>query len=157
MPGFLQGLLAGPLFAPDAIAGDNRARPVATMAAVDKDWGWQRLNDRQRLHNLLGRRPAIALHGQVGVRDAVGASRSRFHCPDLVGLPEVQDGFDAQLLEIADAKGVGLGAAIKAVVDLAEVDNAFAGWHAPLPRAGQAPVSEQQRDEKLKQTRSQGA
>src|ERR1022692_1273909 len=67
MLGFLQSLFARPLVMLDAIAGDNRARPVTPAPAMDEDRRRQGFNERQRLGDLLGSWPANAGHGHVGI------------------------------------------------------------------------------------------
>jgi hypothetical protein len=66
-------------------------------------------------------RPAYALQGDVGVGDAAGTGLCRLCCPDIVGQAQVDDALDAKPGEVPDAGRIGLRAALKAVVDYAEV------------------------------------
>ena len=50
--GFLQGRLARPIVMLDAIAGNDRARPVASMLTVDEDGPGQGFNEGQELCHL---------------------------------------------------------------------------------------------------------
>src|ERR1017187_10643056 len=144
MLGFLQCQRARPPVVPDTITGDDRARPVTPMLAVDEDWGRQAVNDRQRLSDLFMRWPRNAIHRHVGIDNSVGGSLGLLPFPCLIAHAQVEDGLDAQLLEVLDPNGVGLGPAIEAVIHLAEVNNAFAGRHPALPRAGRVSGGEEQ-------------
>jgi hypothetical protein len=120
----------------DAIAGNDRARPVASVLTVDEDGAGRGFNEGQKGCHLGIQWQAKAFEGHIGVVNAVGFGFECLPGSDVVGQAEVDDGLDAEPGEGLDAGRVRLGAAIEAVADLAEVANAFAGRQAPLARGG---------------------
>ena len=122
---FLQSSITRPAIVLDAIAGNDSAGAIAPVLTVDEHRPRKRLNQfERRAHLLPGGAPQTS-ERKVGVKNAVLPGFGRFGFPNLLWHSQVDDRLDAKLLEIPDSGGIWLGAAIYAIIDLSEVENAL--------------------------------
>jgi hypothetical protein len=116
----------------DPITGDNGAGPIAAMLAMDENWRSCCFNNRKYFGDFCVSGPAKASQRQIDANNSVGICLIllRFQC--ILGHSQIDDHLDAEPLEILYAKFIGLGAAIKALIYPAKIDDAFAGRQTAL-------------------------
>src|SRR5438128_2654663 len=122
---FLQSLIGRPVLESHAIRRDENAGAIIAEPAVDKDFLMPVLEERKKLCDLFvgGRRPAAGF-------DIHEAHAERFRLfalalnQILIVAAKIHDGGDAELLELLDSLGMGLGAAKQGIVNFSGVVDA---------------------------------
>lgn len=126
---FREGLLGGPVLKGDAISGDEDAGAVFAKFAMDKDFlrrGFA--EEREELRELCGRRIGDTADGDVHKMQAEGFCAKALAFAGLRRFgADVDDGGDAESLELRKRGKRGLGAAKKLIGDLSGIVNAIEG------------------------------
>ena len=122
---FLDGLVGRPVIVSHAIGGDENAGAIVAEAAVDEDFFFVILEEGKKLRDLFvgGRRPSA--YRNIDEAHAGGFGLLAFPFDFVwVFAAKVDDGGDAEFLELFEAFGAKLGAAKKGIVDFSGVGDA---------------------------------